>query len=108
LFRNHVAKHKSWPHFNLKTPGSSNVGGFLAHSTHNGQLYGGNSFKYRASLRKTVAENAVVVKFWCVVSTYASLRRMHRLAQTGTVKVIVLRVAVDLVGAGAGCHWGFE
>jgi len=31
-----------------------------------------------------------------VVSTYVSLRRRHRLAQTGTVKVIVLRVAVDL------------
>jgi len=31
---------------------------------------------------------------------------MHRLAQTGKVKVIVLRVAVDLVGAAAGCHWG--
>jgi hypothetical protein len=61
-------------------------------------------------MRKTVAEKrrslSVVVKFRCVVSTYVSLRSMHLLAQTGKVKVIVLRVAVDLVGAADGCHWG--
>jgi hypothetical protein len=43
-----------------------------------------------------------------VVLTYVSFRSMYRLAKTGTVKVIVLRVReeVDLVGAAAGCHWG--
>lgn len=59
---------------------------------------------------KAVAENAVLSPLSLSSDVWfgqaVSFSSVHRLAQTGTAKVIVLRVAVDLVAAAAGCHWG--